>query len=159
MESIGYLVELPLFEPIYEDELHVLQICPLYEDLRSSMSRPARDLLSDDLQQLFTERSHALPLSKLLTKMHQRRFPPKKQGGSNHQTRLNFELFYFAAILLRMSLQYKILLRMNCMKCVTFVLLSVINNFHEDAIFICESLFEYLDLIFDCPSLFSLSLF
>ena len=31
------------------------------------------------------------------------------------------------------------------MKCVTFVLLSVINNFDEDAIFICECLFEYLD--------------
>ena len=81
MESMGYLVELPFFEPIYEDELHVLQVCPLYEDLRSSMSRPARDLLSDDLQQLFTKRNLALPLPKLLTKMHQRRFPPKKQGG------------------------------------------------------------------------------
>jgi hypothetical protein len=79
MESIGYLVELPLFEPIYEDELHVLQICPLYEYLRSSMSRPARDLLSDDLQQLFTERSLVLPLSKLLTNVHQRRFPQKNK--------------------------------------------------------------------------------
>jgi hypothetical protein len=79
MESIGYLAELPLFEPIYEDELHVLQICPLYEDLRSSMSRHARDLLSNDLIQLFTERTFVLPLSKLLTKMQQRRFPPKKQ--------------------------------------------------------------------------------
>ena len=63
MDTLGYLVELPFFEPIYEDELHVLQVCPLYEDLRGSMKKPARDYLNSDLPLIFTDGSLILPFN------------------------------------------------------------------------------------------------
>ena len=77
IETLGYLAELPFFEPILEDEIHVLQVCPLYEDLRGSMTQSVRDCLNNNLQQLFRDRSLILPLAKLILKIHQRRFPTK----------------------------------------------------------------------------------
>jgi hypothetical protein len=65
-------------DPALENEVHVLQTCPLYKDhLSNSMTKPARDCLNNDLKELFKDRNHILPLVKLTLKIHQRRFLPK----------------------------------------------------------------------------------
>ena len=39
-DTVTLLAELPFFDPIVEDETHVIQTCPLYEDLRKKLKAP-----------------------------------------------------------------------------------------------------------------------
>ena len=54
-DMVKLLAELPFFDPILEDEVHVLQQCPLYSDLRESLSDAAKACLSHDLTTLFDD--------------------------------------------------------------------------------------------------------
>ena len=36
-DTVTLLAELPFLDPIVEDETHVIQTCPLYEDLRKKL--------------------------------------------------------------------------------------------------------------------------
>ena len=40
-EVLDLLMELPFQDPIIEDEIHILRICPLYEDLRQAYHKLA----------------------------------------------------------------------------------------------------------------------
>ena len=57
--TLRYLVELRIQESelILKDELHVLQTCPRYNDLKQHMSEPAKTRLSEDLNSFFSEQS------------------------------------------------------------------------------------------------------
>ena len=77
METLEHLAALPNFEPIIEDEIHVLRTCVLYEDLRHNLSQLTKTCLFADLYRLFTEEDLIRETSKFLAKAHERRFPKK----------------------------------------------------------------------------------
>ena len=68
------LSELPFYEPIIEDEHHVLRCCPNYHDLRSVLSDPVKEHLFRDPSVLFTE-GFVEETSLYLKKVFRRRFP------------------------------------------------------------------------------------
>ena len=78
VEVLECLAEMPLFEPILEDEIHVLRTCPLYEDFRHRLSQPAKTWLFADPAQLFTDGKLIREVSKFLVRADSRRFPVKK---------------------------------------------------------------------------------
>ena len=76
--TIELLAELPFFEPIKEDELHVLRHCPMYNDLRDQLSEKTKtSLLNDDLTSLFEDRRMTQDIAKMLVRVDVRRFPKK----------------------------------------------------------------------------------
>ena len=95
IENLSYLTEcqwapVPWLQPhvpIIEDEIHVLQMCPRYDDLRNLMSDQAKACLSDSLGRLLTERDLTLQLAKLLVNINQRRFPTKNRKSEDTPTR------------------------------------------------------------------------
>ena len=72
------LVDLPTFEPILEDELHILRTCPLYQDLRYNLTDPVKTNIFADIRSLFTSAPQVRELARFLVKVHKRRFPKKK---------------------------------------------------------------------------------
>ena len=74
-DTVKHLAELPFFDPILEDEVHVLQRCPLYNDLRESLSEAAKACLSNSLITLFTDGKYTLEVAKMVTRIDCRRFP------------------------------------------------------------------------------------
>ena len=77
-EAITTLVELPFFDPVIEDEHHVLQTCPAYEDIRELISGEAKACLQEDLPTLFKDEALILEAAKMMVRMDRRRFPKKK---------------------------------------------------------------------------------
>ena len=86
------LASLPFFEPIIEDERHVLVTCPLYHHLRTPLASEVKStLMSWQLQSLSTifSSSNICILATFLTKIFKIRFPEmpkkkkKKKKGSN----------------------------------------------------------------------------
>ena len=55
LEAAEYLSELPFFEPIIEDEIHVLRTCPAYHDLRSNLNDSFKTNLFADLAEAFRQ--------------------------------------------------------------------------------------------------------
>ena len=83
MDTLAYIAPLPLFDPIVEDEKHVLRECPYYEDLRDSLNDTMKEyLINDHLAPLFTDRSLIRDMAKFLQKIHRRRFPPKDTANN-----------------------------------------------------------------------------
>ena len=84
------MLELPFqaSQVVVEDELHVLQTCPRYKDLREQMSEPAKTYLNEDPGRLFTEQGLILQLAKFLVRVNDRRFPKKRTDevpGNNNE--------------------------------------------------------------------------
>jgi hypothetical protein len=52
-ETLDLLMELPYPDPIIEDETHILNTCPLYEDLRQKLPPQTRSLLHTEISQIF----------------------------------------------------------------------------------------------------------
>ena len=86
METLEHLAALPNFEPIIEDEIHVLRTCVLYEDLRHNLSQLTKTCLFADLYRLFTEEDLIRETSKFLAKAHERRFPKKATMNDEEST-------------------------------------------------------------------------
>ena len=76
-QSVELLSELPFFDPIIEDELHVLRSCTLYEDLRQSLSQAAKTAIFSNPKDLFTSITLIRELARFLNKAYNRRFPNK----------------------------------------------------------------------------------
>ena len=70
------LIELPFFDPIIEDEVHVLSQCPLYEDLRENLSDSTRITLLTDLPRALALNDELMTreIGKFLIKVNERRF-------------------------------------------------------------------------------------
>ncbi|KAL5262983.1 hypothetical protein ACHWQZ_G008408 [Mnemiopsis leidyi] len=73
---LEYLAELPFFDPICEDEIHVLKSCPLYEDLRTNAHPAVKEHLQTDLKELFTDKELLPRFGGLISKIFDRRFAP-----------------------------------------------------------------------------------
>jgi hypothetical protein len=76
-ETLRNLTELPMADPIIEDELHVLRCCPNYHDIRIGLSHSTKTDLFADISNLFGP-SAIQETAKFITKIFNRRFPPKE---------------------------------------------------------------------------------
>ena len=75
-ENAKLLGTLPFFEPIVEDEMHVLLTCPGYHDIRLSQEDKMKNLMFTDMKQAFDETKD---IARYVTKIMNRRFPaPQK---------------------------------------------------------------------------------
>ena len=79
-DTVTLLAELPFFDPIVEDETHVIQTCPLYEDLRKKLKAPTYMALHKDPKLLFPD-VHGN--KRLLQVSHERHFPKKSPLKKN----------------------------------------------------------------------------
>ena len=73
-EVLYGLAEMPFFDPIIEDEVHVLRTCSLYEDLRHCLSQSAKTSLLNNMEYLFMEPELIKELTKFLNEINKRRF-------------------------------------------------------------------------------------
>jgi len=76
-EALLTLTELPLFEPIVEDELHVLRTCPLYHDLRSNLCDNIKNGIFSNVGDIFSE-NLVKDTSRFILRAFKRRFPKAK---------------------------------------------------------------------------------
>jgi exonuclease III len=79
LEAVGILAELPMFEPIIEDEKHVLTDCSLYDDLRRNIGQQARTMITSGAEtfaDLFKDILLIRETARFLSKVNKRRFPP-----------------------------------------------------------------------------------
>ena len=67
------LLELPLSEPIIEDENHVLLTCPLYEDLRQQLLPATQNLLENDFGSIFENAWTIRDIGNYISKIFERR--------------------------------------------------------------------------------------
>ena len=74
-EVFDLLMELPYPDPIIEDETHILQTCPLYEDLRQRLLPHTSNLIHSDIAQIFRHARTIRDIGRFLTKVNDRRFP------------------------------------------------------------------------------------
>ena len=102
-ETIGLLYECPFFEPIVEDENHVLNICPRYSEAREKLNKRTCQLLqsADGLAEIFQDEILIKDMAKFTRRCHYIKFPedegkesakaPKKKdttpNKSNHLPR------------------------------------------------------------------------
>ena len=73
--TVELMAELPMFNPIVEDELHILRTCTLYEDLRQRLSDEAKSFIFSDPGYLFRSNLLIKEIARFLKKIDQRRFP------------------------------------------------------------------------------------
>ena len=72
IESLRLIAEIPMFEPILEDEHHVRKSCPMHEDIRQSLSPQMRNRAPSDL---FDTIKSITATARSLVKANKRRFP------------------------------------------------------------------------------------
>ena len=76
IEPVRLMAELPMFEPIVENENHVLTTCSLYDDLRLNYSHRVKNLISAEaFSELFKEVQTIRETARFLIKVTNRRFP------------------------------------------------------------------------------------
>ena len=71
--TLELLHELPLSDPIIEDEKHVLLTCPLYADLRHQLLPATRELLERDIVAIFENSVTIRDVGNFASKMFERR--------------------------------------------------------------------------------------
>ena len=81
-DTVMYLAALPFFEPINEDKVHILRVCPIYNEFRETLSEAARDCLFNDLTTLLKDRRYILEVAKILARIDGRRFPKKSMESA-----------------------------------------------------------------------------
>ena len=79
------LNESPFFEPIVENEQHILNKCQFYQDIRLKLKKAIKDLLNtnDGLSKVFESSVLVRDLAKYLRRCHNLRFPKKKLTEDN----------------------------------------------------------------------------
>ena len=99
-ETIGLLYECPFFEPIVEDENHVLNICPRYSEAREKLNKRTCQLLqsADGLAEIFQDEILIKDMAKFTRRCHYIKFPedegkesakaPKKDTTPNKSNHL-----------------------------------------------------------------------
>ena len=72
------MAELPFFDPIIEDEVHVLRTCPPpppYQDNRDRLSPEAKTNLFEGMDLIFTQQKLLKEIAKFLVDIDALRFP------------------------------------------------------------------------------------
>ena len=77
IENAQLLKELPFFEPIIEDERHVLLTCSKYHDIRLLQCQDVKARLFADLKSLFTK-EYCNKMARFVRKIFNRRFPQQE---------------------------------------------------------------------------------
>ena len=73
-DEVFLLSKLPFFDPILEDENHVLNICPLYDHARRNIKHNTRTLIGDgNFQDIFKNPLHAKETARFLSRCHKLR--------------------------------------------------------------------------------------
>ena len=85
-DTVTLLAELPFLDPIVEDETHVIQTCPLYEDLRKKLKAPTYMALHEDPKLLFQTSTEIRDFSRFPRKIHERRLPKKSHSKNQIYT-------------------------------------------------------------------------
>ena len=80
------LAELPFFEHILENELHILIYCPSYSVLRDNLKKSTKKVLLDDPKSLFHSAPTIRDISNFLKKAHDRRFPKRYKNIKHKST-------------------------------------------------------------------------
>ena len=70
------MAELPFFDPIVEDEHHVLRTCPRYHDLRMKLSDTVKSSLFAEPSNIFSA-GNLHESGRYILKIFKRRFPKK----------------------------------------------------------------------------------
>ena len=65
-----HMSSLPEFDPVIEDEDHVIRTCGYYKDLRASLNRSMKGYLEEDLRTLFAKEEHSKGTAKLLVRIY-----------------------------------------------------------------------------------------
>ena len=91
-DTVTLLAELPFFDPIVEDETHVIQTWPLYENHRKKLKAPTYIVLHEDPKLLFQTSTELRDFSKFLINIHERRFPKKCPLKKNRSTQTDYIL-------------------------------------------------------------------
>ena len=86
-DAVSLLAKLPFFDPIIEDEFHVLLTCPLYEKIRAKLSSTIKAVLQEDPKQIFQTATYIRDISRYLKKAHKIRFPDKCKKNKSTQTK------------------------------------------------------------------------
>ena len=73
--TLEYMAELPFFDPIIEDEVHVPRTCPLYQDSRDRLSSEAKTNLFEGMDLIFTQPKLLKEIAKFLVDIDALRFP------------------------------------------------------------------------------------
>ena len=76
LEMLNRLSELPLFDPIVEDEMHALRSCIRYEDLRQQLSTTAKNAIFQEPESMFKDSAATWDIGVFLYKVWQRRSRP-----------------------------------------------------------------------------------
>ena len=74
MEDAKLLSELPFYDPLLEDELHVLLTCTKYHDIRLSQDQALKTGLFVDFRALF-RKEKIVTMARYVRKLFNRRFP------------------------------------------------------------------------------------
>ena len=76
-----------------EDETHVLQLCPLYEELRKKLKDSTTMALYNDQKLLFQKCPEIREFSRFLILVNEKRFPKKTPSTKNRYTETNYAVF------------------------------------------------------------------
>ena len=75
--TLQLLSELPFYQPILEDENHVLNICPMYNEGRVKAKNIQSFLLSGQISSIFSNPLLTRELAQYLVTCQKKRFPKK----------------------------------------------------------------------------------
>ena len=80
-ETIGFLQECPFFDPIVEDEFHILTQCPLYMSARQKLRPETKQLMQSThgLTEIFNDKQLIRDIAKFALRCHNTRFPEEKE--------------------------------------------------------------------------------
>ena len=85
-DTMTLLTELPFFEPILDNELHILIYYPSYSVLRDNLKNATKTALQDDLKILFYSAPSVQDISNFLKKVHDRRFTKRCENIKHKST-------------------------------------------------------------------------
>jgi hypothetical protein len=72
------LINLPGVDPIVEDEIHLLRMCPRYHLSRTDVQKPIKSVLFRDTSGLL-ELKHIEDMSRFVRELFKIRFPTKRR--------------------------------------------------------------------------------
>lgn len=79
LKALELMTELPFFDPIVENEEHILRTCPAYHDLRLRLSHTNKTCLFAEIRQMFHP-EHIIETARYIRRIHERRHPKKEPG-------------------------------------------------------------------------------
>ena len=83
--------EMPFFDSIIEDEVHVFRTCSLYEDYRHHLSQRAKTCIFVSPEELFTDAGLIRKTAKFLVRANSLRLP-KKEVAKTHPLKASSEV-------------------------------------------------------------------